>query len=102
MKKKIKQEVAPVSAKERVAPVVHDASFYVSAARGAMDIKDWCSAWGFWGSVLARTTDTTENWEYKQLEKKCYMLMLNRKDKKKAKEDKENRWKKRQDSEESY
>lgn len=93
----------PEPPKSGAAPVKLDINYYVSAARAAMDIKDWCTAWGHWGSVLVRTTDLTDEKEYRQLEKKCYLLMLNRKDKKKAKADKENRWKRnRSDDDESY
>ena len=62
--------------------------WYVRMGKAAMEERDWCSAWHHFGSAQARTTDPAEIWDLKQLEKKAYKLMLNRKSDRKKDKDK--------------
>lgn len=61
-------------------------AWYIRMGKAAMEERDFCTAWQCFGSAQARTTDPAESWDLKQLEKKAYKLMLNRKDRKKDKD----------------
>lgn len=63
-------------------------SYYVRRAKAAMEERDWYIAWLCWGSALARVTDAAEEWDMRQLEKKAYRLLLNRKGDRKKDKDK--------------
>jgi len=66
-------------------------AWYIRMARAAMEERDFCTAWQHFGSAQVRTLDPAESRELKQLEKKAYNLMLNRKDRKKDKDKRKRR-----------
>ena len=63
-------------------------NYYIRMAKAAMDERAWCTAWGAWGSALAHMVDPAEAWDMRQLEKKSYKLMLNRRGDRKKDKDK--------------
>ncbi len=72
-------------------------NWYIRQAKAAMEAREWSDAWFHFGSALARSTDPTESFDLRQLEKKAFRLMLNRKPPKgERKKDKDNRRKRRE------
>lgn len=54
-------------------------NWYIRHAKAAMEERDWATAWYHLGSALARADDPAEIWDLRQLQKKAYKLLLNRK-----------------------
>jgi hypothetical protein len=71
-------------------------NYYIRIAKAAMEERNWYDAWMAFGSALARCTDSTEAWELKQLETKCYRKSLPKKADRKQRDDRKDR--KRRDS----
>ena len=63
-------------------------NWYIRRAKAAMAEKAYYDAWMDFGSALARSTDSEETWDLRQLERQAYKLMRPRKGHKKKDVDK--------------
>ena len=63
-------------------------NWYIRRAKAAMAEREYYDAWMDFGSALARSTDTEETWDLRQLEREAYKRMRPRKGHKQKDEDK--------------